>query len=327
MSLKKVLFVILFLVILSILSLSAFSLYNAYNSLQILQKAYKAQLTNLVDTAYSIAKFFYSQALKGNMSQEEAKHLAKEVIRNLRYGKDMKDYFFIYSDDPSHIIRIMHPYMPEDEGKDITEHKDIKGKKFVKILVEKCKRKGEGFVEYYWQYKDLKDVIEKKITYGKLFEPWGWVICTGLYKRDMTLLKKGFKTLVLQIIIVGLCIVIILSTLILFINKKITGDLKHLENALQKIKTNHLDVHISNLYIKEFNEIGKVLNKLLASLRTLIKNIKDYASLVQNTSEKVKEEISKDIEQLKYIFEVINHLFASVNSLIQNQSLSSKCEH
>ena len=318
MSLKKILFAILFLVILSILSLSAFSIHNSHTSLQILQKRYKAQLTELVNTAYSIAEFYYSQAVKGHMSQEEAKRLAKESIRKLRYGKDMKDYFFIISDNPSHVTMIMHPYKPELEGKDITGYKDKKGKELFKILAEECKKKGEGFVEYYWQYKDIKDVIEKKITYVKLFEPWGWIIGTGLYKKDMALLKKGFKTLILETIIIGLATLIVISAIILFINQKVIRDLKQLENAIQKIKNNQLNVQISNLYIKEFDEMGKVLNSLLGSLREFIKNIKNYASLVKNTSEKAREDVSKDIEQLKYIFEVINRLLTSIHSLIQN---------
>ena len=92
MSIKKTLGVILFLVILSILSLSALSIYNARKCLK---KIYKSELINLVNSAYSIVEFYHSQVVKGHMSQEEAKRLAKESIRNLRYGKDMKDYFFI----------------------------------------------------------------------------------------------------------------------------------------------------------------------------------------------------------------------------------------
>ena len=81
----------------------------------------------------------------------------------------MKDYFFIISDNPSRVIMIMHPYKPNLEGKDITDYTDKKGKKLFKIMAEECKSKGEGFVEYYWQYKDLKDVIEEKNHLWKSF--------------------------------------------------------------------------------------------------------------------------------------------------------------
>ena len=44
---------------------------------------------------------------------------------------------------------------------------------------------GEGYIDYVWQWKDDPQRLEPKESYVKGFEPWGWVIGTGIYTDDV----------------------------------------------------------------------------------------------------------------------------------------------
>ena len=102
------------------------------------------------------------------MEVAEAKLQANSaaIIENIRYGSEMKDYFWINDMNPT---MIMHPYKPQLNGKDLSQSKDPNGKKLFVEMVKTCRENGEGFVDYYWP-KYGADKPQPKLSYVKLFE-------------------------------------------------------------------------------------------------------------------------------------------------------------
>ena len=47
------------------------------------------------------------------------------------------------------------------------------------------KQQGAGYIDYLWQWKDDSGKISPKLSYIKGFEPWGWIIGTGMYLDDV----------------------------------------------------------------------------------------------------------------------------------------------
>jgi len=134
---------------------------------------------NVVEVAYTIMSEYDEMVKKGEMTLEKAQQEALLRIKNLRYSKN--EYFWINDLGPK---MIMHPFKPELDGKDISGIKDPNGKYLFIEMVNVCKTKGEGFVEYIWPKPGLTDPVPK-ISYVKLFAPWGWVIGSGLYFDDI----------------------------------------------------------------------------------------------------------------------------------------------
>jgi len=112
---------------------------------------------------------------------EEQKENVIDLFKNLRYGPESKDYFWI---NDTHPKMIMHPYKPKLNGKDLSENKDPNGKRLFVEFVKVCRDKGEGFVDYYWP-KYGADKPQPKLSYVKLFKEWDWIIGTGLYTDDI----------------------------------------------------------------------------------------------------------------------------------------------
>jgi hypothetical protein len=132
-----------------------------------------------VEVAFSLLNEYEARAQKGEFSREEAQKRAAERLRNFRYSG--KEYIWINDLQPK---MIMHPYKPEMEGKDLSDFKDPKGKKLFVEMVNICREKGGGLVEYMWPKHEGKEPVDK-ISYVMLFKPWGWVIGTGIYIDDL----------------------------------------------------------------------------------------------------------------------------------------------
>ncbi len=134
---------------------------------------------HLVETAYGVLDYYYNLSKDGKMSEDDAKNAAISTVKQLRY--EGKEYFWINDMSPK---MIMHPYKPELDGKDLSDNKDPQGKKLFVEFVDVVKKEKAGYVYYLWPKPNFKDPVPK-ISYVKGFEPWGWVIGTGIYLDDV----------------------------------------------------------------------------------------------------------------------------------------------
>ncbi len=226
-----------------------------------LQQASIHNLQKVVVTPYEIMNHYHQKELRGQITAKEAQDRAKEEIRDLRWGSDGKNYFWINSDDPNHITIIMHPYKPQIEGKDVTNFQDKKGNRLFYEMTQVCNsspKKG-GFVRYYWQYKDDKSRIEPKVSFVKLFEPWGWIVGTGAYETDLNgeswAMIKDFVTLTIFIAVLLGGFFLALS---LFITGKLTSAMKHLVARMKELASGEAD--LTKLMNTKTINCSKVIN-------------------------------------------------------------------
>ena len=137
--------------------------------------SYQTQLKNSVDQAVSAIRTIHET--KQFSSLEEIKAAAAINIGGLRYGDGGKAYLFILDEN---IRMVMHPIKPELNGKDMSESKDPKGKRLFTEMVRIVKENGEGFLTYHWPLPGSSE-IAPKLSYVKVYKPFGWVIGTGVY--------------------------------------------------------------------------------------------------------------------------------------------------
>jgi methyl-accepting chemotaxis protein len=143
------------------------------------QENKKTMLKGTTDIAFSLLTEYEARVKSGEFNLEEAQKRAALRTKNLRYNG--QEYFWINDLAPK---MIMHPFKPELDGKDISGIKDPNGKALFVEFVKVCKEKGEGFVDYMWP-KPGKDAPVPKVSFVKVFEPWGWIIGSGVYVDDL----------------------------------------------------------------------------------------------------------------------------------------------
>jgi PAS domain S-box-containing protein len=190
----------------------------------------REMLKELVTTTCELLNEYENRVKSGELTLKEAQEKAKKRIRALRYGDNLKDYFWINDMHPN---MVMHPYMPELEGKSISHMKDSNNKSFTIEFVEKVKEKGGGFVDYEWQFQDDKDSIVPKLSYVKGFKPWGWIIGTGIYIEDIREKITAVTWKLSAIFITILLIVLFISAYIIWQGKKADAERARAEKALR----------------------------------------------------------------------------------------------
>ncbi|GAB6190867.1 hypothetical protein JCM39068_06160 [Desulfocastanea catecholica] len=139
-------------------------------------------IRELTETTWSLLENYHERELSGELTRSEAQQRALLRIRNLRYGPEKKDYFWINDMVPR---MIMHPYRTDIEGKDVSTFEDLNLKYILTEMVKVVRRQDAGYVDYMWQWKDDPGKIAPKMSYVKGFEPWGWIIGTGMYIDDV----------------------------------------------------------------------------------------------------------------------------------------------
>ncbi|MBT1073788.1 cache domain-containing protein [Geobacter grbiciae] len=135
--------------------------------------------SHIVDAARSIAAHYHSLQLRGEISETEARGLAVDTLRTLRY--DVNGYIWIHDLENR---MIMHPVHPELEGQNLARLTDARGKHLFQDMNEVALREGKGEVDYFWPRPGDREP-SRKMSRVSLFEPWQWVLGSGLYLDDV----------------------------------------------------------------------------------------------------------------------------------------------
>ncbi|MCB2187059.1 MAG: cache domain-containing protein [Deltaproteobacteria bacterium] len=138
----------------------------------------KQELTHLVRIALD---YLATQERASRQPGADVARIKKEcldTVRGFLYAKD--DYIYI-ADFAAKLLS--HPD-PRLHGADFSQVKDVKGNLIVPRLLEVVRREGEGFTTYWWNRLGRTKPSEK-LTYGRLFAPWDWVVATGVYVDDI----------------------------------------------------------------------------------------------------------------------------------------------
>jgi methyl-accepting chemotaxis protein len=128
-----------------------------------------------VESVHSMVASIQAQVASGNMTDQEARKRALVAVKSMRYSGS--EYFWI---NDMHPTMVMHPIKPELDGKDLTDNKDPTGKHLFIEFVNTVKTGGSGFVWYMWPKPGSADPVQK-VSFVKGFEPWGWIIGSGVY--------------------------------------------------------------------------------------------------------------------------------------------------
>jgi len=190
----------------------------------------KEMISELTNSACSLIDEYRQDAMSGSISMDSARIMAVERLKKMRYGEELKDYFWITDMQP---VMIMHPYRPELVGSSLDTYKDPDGKRLFVESVKLVREQGEGFIDYKWQWKDDSTSIVPKLSYVKAYEPWSWVVGTGIYLEDVRLEIAMLRRRLLRL---ALLMSFILSAILLFIIRQSFGIENRRRNAEKELR-------------------------------------------------------------------------------------------
>ena len=201
--------------ILSLLCLAGISIYNAYQTREMRLDERKADLTHVSENALTVVKTFADRAAAGTLPLAQAQTQAMDAIRNMRYGEG--GYFIIVNSQPTVLMSIL----PELNGKDVSDFKDPNGVYLFRAIVASVKGDGRGFSAYAFPRKGATEA-SPKIAYSMIYQPWDWIVSTGLYVDDI---DAAFRSSLYQSIGILLILAAALSAVVVLLNRGILRSL------------------------------------------------------------------------------------------------------
>lgn len=152
----------------------------------------REMIRELTNSAWSTLSEAHREELAGLLTRAQAQEQAKTRIESMRYGRNSKDYFWLQDMHPR---IVMHPYRKDLNGKDVKAFRDARGTPIFVEFADLVRRQKEGYVEYVWQWNDDPARLSPKESYIHGFEPWGWIIGTGIYiddvKEEIARMERG----------------------------------------------------------------------------------------------------------------------------------------
>lgn len=251
---------------------------------------YNTEIKSQIQSAVAVVQAYYDKSQAGELTEEEAKELAKEEVRAMRYRDDGSGYMWI--DDTDYNL-VMHPILPEQEGNNRYDLTDQNGVKIIQNIM-KTANEGGGYNEFYFTKADGVTVAPK-VAYSELFEPWGWVITTGNYTDDMEEvisqeekdIQWDFLDMLVAYAAAVAAILIAAFVVSIIFGRWLAKGIKRVEENLKKIASGDLSFEIDSKLISRSDEIGKIaqsLNVVKQSLAGMIGEVSDASFQLKQSS-------------------------------------------
>lgn len=277
---------------------------------------YKMEIKSQVQGALAVIQRYYDMGQNGELTEEEAKKLAAEAVRTMRYRDDSSGYIWI---DGKDCTLVMHPILTEQEG---TNRRDLTDQNGVKVTqnVVSAAESGGDYLEFYFTKSDGVTVAPK-IAYAQMFEPWGWAVATGNYVDDMNAKIDDMKVRIedefsqmLTIYGISAAVMLVLALLAsTFGGLRITRGIKLVEGNLRQVSSGNLSFTVNERLLKRADEIGEMAR----SLDNVRQSLASMLGSVVHTGEALNESSEKFSEKFGHISESIQNTNQAIDDLAQ----------
>jgi methyl-accepting chemotaxis protein len=268
----------------------------------------KLKTRHLVEVAIGVIDGFHAQQQRGTLAEADAKRQAMEAIKQLRY--EGAEYFWIHDLERPVPKMIMHPTLPALDGKVLDDPKFNKAtllqpgsdgettrldnKNLFVSFNEAIAQAGHGFVEYQWP-KPLANggttsELFPKLSYVKKFEPWGWVVGSGIYIDDVDELFVRHATHSITLAVIGTLIILVAGWLVRrSIIGEFGGEPRIAMNVTNRIAQGDL-THRIDLLPNDKDSVLYVLNHMQDNLKEMLRSVFSNAGKVESSIERLSAE-------------------------------------
>ena len=272
--------------------------------------SYDQNIKEQVDGVISLLQEIDAEYKAGKYTLEEAKKLAADEVREMRYGDT--GYFWIDESNGTNVVLLGS----DTEGTNRMEAKDADGYQMVKEIIRVAVEDGGGYVDYVFP-KEGETESSPKRSYSAYFEPFDWVVGTGNYtdyiddaiaQQDAAFVSYAMKK---AYILIGSCVALLVVVIILAggIAADITKTLKLVMEQLKTIAGGDFTKEMKPGYLSRKDDFGELANAL-TTMRT--------------TMQQLIGEVKSDSGNIDLVVQDINANISSLNSEIEDVSATTQ---
>lgn len=260
-----------------------------------LQQDVDASLKNETQVVVSLLEKIYRQQQAGLLSEPDAKKLAADLVRDLRYD-DGEGYFWIDTADGVNVVLLGR----DIEGKSRIDLVDPNGVRFIQEMLKNGRQPGGGYTDLSFAKPGETTPLPKR-NYTTTFAPYQWVLGTGVWidqidaliAAQKEIIEAGFysslrKTALVSVLIEALCI-----ALAIFFSNKLASPIAHVTNRLATLAQGDFRHNASlEAKISSTDEIGRMsqaLDTLQHNVRQMMKQAIEAAGKITTAVAQLNE--------------------------------------
>ncbi|MCR4956823.1 MAG: methyl-accepting chemotaxis protein [Lachnospiraceae bacterium] len=313
-SIKTVIvFAIVSAVVLTALLIEVFSITGTISNNKEQTAAYRERLTNDIKTelknetqeAMSICEIMNAKYEAGEMTLEEAKTQSANLIRDLKYN-DGNGYFWVDTSKGINIVLLGR----DTEGESRWDATDPDGTKYIQEMIKNGMQEGGGYTQLMFPKPDETEPLPK-INYTAYYEPFDWVMGTGVWVDYIDTLEKEYeatanaalRSSVIRSVGVSVAMIIVGVIIALYMGQRITKPIVMVTHQMTRMSnsdfTDNPEMERVRRLKTQNNEVGQIssaLDLMHGNIRDLMVKISDTTEYVASASEELSASASQSAE-------------------------------
>lgn len=243
---------------------------------------YDDSIKTQVESVISLIDSIYVDSTEGRFSLEEAKVLAADVVRDMRYGEN--GYFWVDQSDGTNVVLLGG----DKEGTNRMDTVDSQGFRMVENFITTAVKEGSCFSDYTYMKEGDTEYIPKR-AYTQYYEPFDWVIGTGNYTDYIDAYIEesagNFDSMVAkkmaQMIGTGILLLAVILLVTVFIALDLSNGIKRVCEEIKVIANGNFSKKVNEKLFARKDELGslaKDVENMRISTQALIGVVQNSAT-------------------------------------------------
>ncbi len=255
--------------------------YDAFGTRAEMYAGRQREMQSVAEASDSLVAAIEREAANGNISEEQAQKRAKDRLRPIRFGTDGYVAITDFSGRS-----LMHPFKPENEGKDFSGLRDPSGKLIYVEIARIARDQGGGILTYMWPKPGATEPLPK-LGYVKAFKPWQWAITTGVYVDDIeAAFRKKLLRSILMLLALGGVATLLAAWLLRGVQQELGGEPAYAASIANSIADGDFTRRIE-IRQNDTSSLLHAMNRMQTRLASTVMQIRDAVSSVSTASAEI----------------------------------------
>lgn len=266
---------------------------------------HKNELKTIMEIVQQTASGIYRDQKEKGSSDEQIKKAILAKLDVLKFFNDKSGYIFVYTHEGTNILT---PTNRALQGQNLMGLKDSNGVLLIKELIEVAK-KGGGLVKYHFpKIKDGKPL--PKFSYAISFEPYNWMIGTGVYvdnvekevKKLQSVIDENSASQIKSFLMISIVLLLLsLGATLFIITRTISKPLNDLIERANNLSSGDGDLtrKLEVIGSDEIAQASASINRFIEKVRLLIseaKNLSNENSSISHELSSTSLEVGRAVE-------------------------------
>ena len=299
-----------------------------------LERNVEDRLRAETEVAVSAIEEVYKKQQAGQLTEDQAKKQAADIVRDLRYDEG-KGYFWVDTEDGVNVVLLGR----DSEGKSRIGLTDPTGKQFIKEMIENGMKPGGGFTDLMFAKPNETTPLPKR-NYTTTFKPYRWVLGTGVWIDEIdgmvaereALLSSQLHSSLIKSVITLVVLQVIFIFFAIYVGNSIAGPIQMVTERMRVMGTGDLRIDSSAEAVMrelsarpdELGVMSKAMSEMHNKIRELRQRIIQAAEYVAAASQELTSTAEQSAQVSQSIAESVVNVAGSCSEQFTDVELANE---